>query len=92
MPRRGELVEPMVLLAGRVELMERLPQMPHRGGLGGNQRRAPLSTAMGYSRAAGCGCTRRCSSLFALNGAFCPWPGRGKRLLRAKLFWGGAGA
>ena len=30
--------------------------------------------------------------LFALNGAFCGWPGRGERLLRAKLFWGGAGA
>ena len=29
---------------------------------------------------------------FALNGAFCGWPGRGERLLRAKLFWGGAGA
>ena len=30
--------------------------------------------------------------LFALNGAFCGWPGRGERLLRAKLFRGGAGA
>ena len=29
---------------------------------------------------------------FALNGAFCGWPGRGERLLRAKLFQGGAGA
>ena len=29
---------------------------------------------------------------FALNGAFCGWPGRGGRLLRAKLFRGGAGA
>ena len=29
---------------------------------------------------------------FALNGAFCGWPGRGERLLRANLFWGGAGA
>ena len=32
------------------------------------------------------------SSLFALNGAFCGWPGRGERLLRAKPFQGGAGA
>ena len=24
--------------------------------------------------------------LFALNGAFCGWPGHGERLLRAKLF------
>ena len=31
-------------------------------------------------------------AFFALNGAFCGWPGRGERLLRAKLFWGGAGA
>ena len=31
-------------------------------------------------------------TFFALNGAFCGWPGRGERLLRAKLFWGGAGA
>ena len=30
--------------------------------------------------------------LFALNGAFCGWPGRGERLLRAKLFQKGAGA
>ena len=29
---------------------------------------------------------------FALNGAFCGWPGRGESLLRAKLFRGGAGA
>ena len=29
---------------------------------------------------------------FALNGAFCGWPGRGERLLRAKLFQGGAEA
>ena len=29
---------------------------------------------------------------FALNGAFCGWPGRGENLLRAKLFQGGAGA
>ena len=29
---------------------------------------------------------------FALNGAFTGWPGRGERLLRAKLFLGGAGA
>ena len=29
---------------------------------------------------------------FALNGAFCSWPGRGERLLRAKFFQGGAGA
>ena len=29
---------------------------------------------------------------FALNGAFCGWPGRGERLLRAKHFQGGAGA
>ena len=35
--------------------------------------------------------TTRCC-FFALNGAFCGWPGRGERLLRAKLFWGGAGA
>ena len=28
----------------------------------------------------------------ALNGAFCGWPGRGERLVRAKLFRGGAGA
>ena len=32
------------------------------------------------------------AAFFALNGAFCGWPGRGERLLRAKLFWGGAGA
>ena len=32
------------------------------------------------------------SSFFALNGAFCGWPGRGERLLRAKVFQGGAGA
>ena len=32
---------------------------------------------------------RRC--LFALNGAFCGRPGRGERLLRAKLFQGGWG-
>ena len=31
-------------------------------------------------------------SFFALNGAFCGWPGRGERLLRAKLFQGGARA
>ena len=37
---------------------------------------------------------RRWNSLvsFALNGDFCGWAGRGERLLRAKLFWGGAGA
>ena len=29
---------------------------------------------------------------FARNGTFCGWPGRGERLLRAKLFQGGAGA
>ena len=29
---------------------------------------------------------------FALNGAFFGWPGRGERLLHAKLFRGGAGA
>ena len=34
----------------------------------------------------------RLYSFFALNGAFCGWPGRGERLLRAKLFRGGAGA
>ena len=27
-------------------------------------------------------------AFFALNGAFCGWPGRGERLLRAKLFFG----
>ena len=32
------------------------------------------------------------ATFFALNGAFCGWPGRGERLLRAKLFRGGAGA
>ena len=30
-------------------------------------------------------------SFFALNGAFCGWPGRGERLLRAKLFFFGEG-
>ena len=29
---------------------------------------------------------------FSLNGAFCGWPGRGERLLRANLFRRGAGA
>ena len=32
------------------------------------------------------------SCFFALNGAFFGWPGRGERLLRAKLFQIGAGA
>ena len=32
------------------------------------------------------------ASPFALKGAFCGWPGRGERLLRAKLFRGGEGA
>ena len=31
-------------------------------------------------------------SFFALNGAFCGWPGRGERLLRAKLFLGRGGS
>ena len=34
----------------------------------------------------------RIYTFFALNGAFCGLPGRGERLLRAKLFQGGAGA
>ena len=31
-------------------------------------------------------------AFFALNGAFCGWPGRGERLLRAKLFSGRGGS
>ena len=41
-----------------------------------------------HSSSSGLGNFSRRFCFFALNGAFCGWPGRGERLLRAKLFFG----
>ena len=58
----------------------------------GGQRRLVRPRRSTHSSGRAHGLLLRLPCFFALNGAFCAWPGRGERLLRAKLFQGGAGA